>query len=116
MASRVQLRGLVIMKIQTDGLQGSNPLETGRTQGVPQQGGVGGAHGSTVAGHEGDTVQISGISQQLAESNALDGKQRETRVAQLTALYGKGQYQVSSAALSQKLVSNSISGGEGGVK
>ena len=103
------------MKIHTDGLQGTNPLETGRTQGVPHPGGSG-ANGSTVAGHEGDTVQISGISQQLADSNALDGKQRENRVAELAALYGKGQYQVNSAALSQKLVSNSISAGEGGAK
>jgi len=104
------------MKIQNNGLQGTNPLETGRTQGVPTTGGANGANGHTIAGHEGDTVQISGISQQLAESNALDGKQRENRVAELAAQYAKGQYQVNAAALSQKMVSGSISGtgGEGG--
>jgi len=102
------------MKIHSDGIQGQNPLETGRTQGTAQPGGAGGAHGQTVAGHEGDTVEISGISQQLAESNALDGKQRETRVNELTALYSKGQYNVNSAALSQKLVSHSINSGESG--
>lgn len=116
MASRVQEHGLVFMKIHTDGLQGTNPLETGRTQGVPHPGGTGGSQGTTVAGHEGDTVQISGISQQLAESNAVDGKARENRVAQLAAQYGKGNYHVDAAALSQKLVSNSIGAGPGGHK
>jgi anti-sigma28 factor (negative regulator of flagellin synthesis) len=102
------------MKIHNDGLQGTNPLETGRTQGPQSPGGATGLNGQTVAGHEGDTVQISGISQHLAESNALDAQQREARVAQLATLYAKGQYHVNSAALSQKLVSNSIgSGGSG---
>jgi flagellar biosynthesis anti-sigma factor FlgM len=103
------------MKIHNDGLQGNNPVEAGRTQNAPQVGGPNRAlPGHTVAGHEGDSVQISGISQHLAESNALDAQHREDRVAQLTALYAKGQYQVDSAALSRKLVSNSISTGEGG--
>lgn len=102
------------MKIHNDGLQGTNPLETGRTQGPQQPGGATGLNGQTVSGHEGDTVQISGISQHLAQSNALDAQQRETRVAQLASLYAKGQYHVNSAALSQKLVSNGIgSGGSG---
>lgn len=102
------------MKIHSDGIQGSNPLETGRTQGTTQPGGVGGGRGQTIAGHEGDTIQISGISQQLADSNAIDGKQRENRVSELAALYAKGQYPVNAAALSSKLVSASITGGENG--
>ena len=103
------------MKIHNDGLQGTNPLETSRTQATPPTG-AGSLKGQTVSGHDGDTVQISGISQQLAESNAIDGKQRENRVAALAAQYAKGQYHVDAAALSQKLVSNSISAGESGVK
>jgi anti-sigma28 factor (negative regulator of flagellin synthesis) len=103
----------VFMKIHTDGLQGANQLETGRTQSTPHTGSAGGANGgNTIAGHDGDTVEISGISQQLADSNAVDGKQRENRVAELAALYAKGQYQVDAAALSQKLVASSITGGE----
>lgn len=106
------------MKIHNDGLQGTNPLETGRTQGTPHTGGVNGnaLPGQTIAGHEGDSVQISGISQHLAESNALDSKQREARVHELAAQYAKGNYNVNAKALSQKLVSNSISGGQGGHK
>ena len=102
------------MKIHSDGLQGSNPLETGRTQGTTQPRGLGGSPGQTIAGHEGDTIQISGISQQLADSNALDGQQRENRVSELAALYAKGNYHVNSAALSQKLISSSITAGESG--
>jgi len=104
------------MKIHSDGLQGTNPLETGRTQSTPQTGGVSGLPGQTIAGHEGDSVQISGISQHLAESNALESQQRENRVAELAALYSKGNYQVDAAALSGKLVSDSIAAGEGGQK
>lgn len=104
------------MKIHNDGLQGTNPAETGRTQSTPQPGGTTGLPpGHTIAGHEGDSVQISGISQHLAESNALDTQQRENRVAHLTAQYAKGNYQVNAAALSSKLVSNSLgSAGSGG--
>lgn len=104
------------MKIHNDGLQGTNPLETGRTQGAPQPGSLTGLPGHSIAGHEGDSVQISGISQHLAESNALETQHREARVAALAALYAKGQYQVNAAALSRKLVSNSIAAGEGGQK
>jgi anti-sigma28 factor (negative regulator of flagellin synthesis) len=52
----------------------------------------------------------------LAESNALDSQQRENRVAQLSALYAKGHYQVDAAALSRKLVSHSVAAGESGQK
>lgn len=104
------------MKIHNDGLQGTNALETGRTQGAQQPGGASGLPGQTTAGHEGDSIQISGISQHLAESNALDSKQRESRVAELAALYSKGNYQVDAGALSRKLVSNSIAAGESGTK
>ena len=104
------------MKIHNDGLQPANPLETGRTQGTQHPGGVNGLPGQSIAGHDGDSVQISGISQHLAESNALDSKQREGRVAELTALYAKGNYHVNASALSRKLISNSIAAGEGGQK
>lgn len=105
------------MKIHNDGLQGTNPLETGRTQGAqPPSNLQGGLPGQKISGHEGDSVQISGISQHLAESNALDSQQRENRVNQLAALYSKGQYHVNAAALSHKLVSNSVSAGESGKK
>ena len=104
------------MKIHNDGIQGTSPLETGRTQNTQSPGGAQGLSGQKISGHEGDSVQISGISQHLAESNALDSQQRETRVAQLAALYSKGQYQVNAAALSHKLVSNSTSAGESGNK
>lgn len=99
------------MKIHNDGLQGTNPLEAGRTQGTQQPGGAAGLNGRTVSGTEGDTVQISGISQHLAESNALDAQQRASHVAQLASQYAKGQYHVSASALSGKLVSGSIGGG-----
>jgi len=106
------------MKIHNEGVQGTNPLETGRTQGTQHTGGVNGKGlpGQTIAGHEGDSVQISGISQHLAESNAHDSQQREARVNELAAQYAKGNYNVNAKALSHKLVSHSVTSGEGGHK
>jgi anti-sigma28 factor (negative regulator of flagellin synthesis) len=106
------------MKIHNDGLQGTNPLETGRTQETPHTGGVKGQGlpGHTVAGHEGDSVQISGISQHLSESNSLDTKHREARVNELAAQFAKGNYHVNAKALSHKLVSHGVASGEGGHK
>jgi anti-sigma28 factor (negative regulator of flagellin synthesis) len=104
------------MKIHSDGLQGTNPLETGRTQSTPPSSTTGGFPGQSIAGHDGDSVQISGISQHLAESNALESQQRETRISQLAASYAKGNYHVDAGALSRKLVSHSIAAAEGGPK
>jgi anti-sigma28 factor (negative regulator of flagellin synthesis) len=103
------------MKIQNDALQGSNPLETGRTQSTPQTGG-GTLAGHKVSGHDGDSVEISGLSTQLSQANSLDNRQRDNRVAELAALYAKGQYRVNSAELSRKLVDQSVRAGESGTK
>jgi len=104
------------MKIQNDALQGSNPLETGRTQSTPQTGGGSTLAGHKVSGHDGDSVVISGLSTHLSEANSLDSRQRENRVAELSALYAKGQYRVNNAELSRKLVAHSVGASEGGAK
>jgi anti-sigma28 factor (negative regulator of flagellin synthesis) len=104
------------MKIQNDGLTGSNPLEAGRTAPVTSPANSNAPGGSKISGKEGDSVEISGISSRLTESNAADGVQRANRVSQLAALYARGQYQVNSSSLSQALVSQALSGGESGSK
>lgn len=104
------------MKIYNNGVQGSNPLETGRTQGAAPTGSGHGLAGRKVAGQEGDSVEISGISAHLAEANAADAQQRAARVAHLSALYAKGEYHVNSANLSHALVSQSVGAPEGGQK
>jgi anti-sigma28 factor (negative regulator of flagellin synthesis) len=104
------------MKIQNDGLTGSNPLESGRTAPVTSPANSSVPGGSKISGAEGDSVEISGISSRLAESNATDGVQRENRVSQLAALYARGEYQVNSSSLSRALVSQSLSGGESASK
>ncbi len=104
------------MKIQNDALQGSTPLETGRTQSTPQITGSGLTARHGVSGHGGDSVEISGLSTQVSESNALDSRQRETRIAQLAAIYAKGEYRVNGAALSKKMVDHSVGAGEGGAR
>jgi anti-sigma28 factor (negative regulator of flagellin synthesis) len=104
------------MKIHNDGLQGSNPIETGRTQGTPPSAAGSKLAGQKVAGTEGDSVEISGISAHLAESNSADGQKRSARVAELAALYAKGEYRTNSTQLSKAIVSHAIGAAEGGSK
>ena len=101
------------MKIQNNGVQGPNSLETSRTQATTPSAGHGLA-GRKVAGHEGDSVEISGLSANVAEANATDAHQRAARVSQLAALYAKGEYHTNSAALSKALISHATGSVEGG--
>ena len=101
------------MKINNDQqTQGVGPSEAGRTQGAMPT-----SPGHTVAGRrvdaaEGDSVEISGISAQLADASAVDGQQRANRVAELAAMYGRGQYHVNAAELSGALVSHALGAAE----
>ncbi|PWU07560.1 MAG: hypothetical protein C5B51_09790 [Terriglobia bacterium] len=101
------------MKIQNDALQGSTPLETGRTQSTTLPAGAHALAGHKAAGHDGDSVEISGLSAHLSEANGVDARQREARVAELAALYAKGEYRVNPAQLGRKLVDHAIGAGKG---
>lgn len=104
------------MKIHNNNLPGTTPLDATRTQPAPQTGAGSGLTGKTIAGHEGDSVQISGISAHLTDANALDTQQRANRVAELAAQYARGSYQVDASSLSNALISNSIGSPEGGTQ
>ncbi len=104
------------MKIQNDGIQGSNPIETGRTQNTQPARAANRLAGQKVAGTEGDSVEISGISAHLAETNSADGQQRAARVSQLAALYARGEYRTNAADLSKAIVSHAIGAAEGSTK
>src|SRR4029077_6051868 len=71
------------MKIQNDGIQGSTPLETERTQSAPQTSGIQGRHG---AGDDGDSVEISSISAHLSQANSVESQHRTSRIAELSAI------------------------------
>jgi len=96
------------MKIQTNGLPGSAPLETTRAQPAPQQAGVGPTGGQTISGLDGDSIEISSMSARVSQANAADSQQRANRVAELAALHSRGGYQVNAASLSGALVSQAI--------
>jgi anti-sigma28 factor (negative regulator of flagellin synthesis) len=101
------------MKIQNNGLPGSAPLETARAQPAPPEAGSSVAAGQTVAGLDGDSIEISSMSARVAQANAADGQQRANRVEALAALHANGGYQVNAASLSSTLVTLAIApGGE----
>jgi len=91
-------------------------LETERTQSAPQTSGGNTPEGRKVAGHEGDSVEISSISTHLSEANSLDSQHRANRIAELSALHAQGNYHANAAKLSQALVAHSIRSSEGGDK
>jgi len=98
------------MKIQNDGSLGSAPLETTRAQPSPRAAGSASA-GLTLSGHDGDSVEISGLSARVADANAADSQQRTNRVAELAALHSRGGYQVNAANLSSAMVSQAVAPG-----
>jgi anti-sigma28 factor (negative regulator of flagellin synthesis) len=101
------------MKIQNDGSAGSAQLETTRAQPAPSEASSSAAARQSISGHDGDSVEISGISTRVADANATDSQQRANRVAELTALHSRGGYQVNAANLSSALVSQAVApGGE----
>jgi anti-sigma28 factor (negative regulator of flagellin synthesis) len=104
------------MKIQSDGLQGSAPLETERTQSAPQTTGGSTHGGRKVAGHDGDSVEISSISAHLSEANSVDSQHRTNRIAELSAIHARGDYHANAEKLSRALVAHSIHAAEGGEK
>ena len=99
------------MKIQNDGSLGSAPLETTRAQPSPPTAAGSSSAGLTISGHDGDSVEISGLSARVADANAAEGQQRANRVAELAALHSRGGYQVNAANLSSALVSQAIAPG-----
>jgi anti-sigma28 factor (negative regulator of flagellin synthesis) len=103
------------MKIQNNGIQGSTPLETERTQSAPQTSG-GTTQGRKTAGHDGDSVEISSISASLSQANSVDSQHRTNRIAELAAIHARGDYQANAQKLSQALVAHSLRAAEGGNK
>ena len=102
------------MKIQNDGIASAAtsipaPVESGSSEKS------GSSFSSSLISGGGDQVDISSLSGNItASSNALAGKE-SARVSQLAALYAKGDYQVDSMQLSQKMVAGALSARGGGV-
>jgi anti-sigma28 factor (negative regulator of flagellin synthesis) len=102
------------MKIQNDGSPGSAPLETTRAQPAPHEATSSTAVGRSIAGHDGDSVEISGLSARVSDANAIESRQRANRVAELTALHSRGAYHVNANNLSSALVSNAVAAAPSG--
>jgi anti-sigma28 factor (negative regulator of flagellin synthesis) len=102
------------MKIQNDGSPGSAPLETTRAQPAPHEATSSTAVGRRIAGHDGDSVEISGLSARVSDANAIESRQRANRVAELTALHSSGAYHVNANNLSSALVSNAVAAAPSG--
>jgi anti-sigma28 factor (negative regulator of flagellin synthesis) len=103
------------IRIQSEGLEGANSLQTSRTQETPLAGQSERQRGLKALEGGQDSVQISSLSAQISAINQQQDVQASNRVAVLAALYAHGNYQVDARNLSRALVSHALSGGvEGG--
>jgi len=82
----------------------ANTLETQRLE---SSGGRVSVTGPSKPGESSDQVQLSTLGLRLASEAATP--ERETRVAQIAALYQSGAYHVDAEAVSQRIVDDSIS-------
>ena len=97
------------IRLQNDGVAGASNSAPSQTN--PTQSGSSITPPSGPASSATDQVEISSLSEGVANaSSALDAQQAE-RVSQLAATYAKGQYQVDSVQLSQALVSHALASG-----
>ena len=103
------------IRIQGEGLEGTNALQTSRTGETPLAGQSEGQRGLKALEGGQDSVHISSLSAQISAINQQQDVQASNRVAALAALYAHGNYQVDAQKLSHALVSDALSGGvEGG--
>jgi len=96
------------MKIQNNGSAGSAPLEAPRTQPLSPDAANGTGGKLASSGLDGDSIEISSMSAQVAQANAAEGQQRANRVAALEALHARGNYQVNATKLSGAMVSQAL--------
>ena len=96
------------MKIQNNGSAGSAPLEAPRTQPLSPDAANGPGGKSSVSGLDGDSIEISSMSAQVAHANAAESQQRANRVAELEAIHARGNYQVNATKLSSAMVSQAL--------
>ena len=94
------------IRLQNDGVAGASTPAASQTN--LTQSGSAITPPSGISSSPADQVEISSLSESVANaSSALDAQQAE-RVSQLAAIYAKGQYQVDSVQLSHALVSHAL--------
>ena len=98
------------IRIQSEGLEGANALQTSRTEGTPLAGQSEGQRGLKALEGGQDSVHISSLSAQISAINQQQDVQASNRVAALAALYAHGNYRVDARNLSRALVSHALSG------
>jgi hypothetical protein len=103
------------MRITSDALDGALAPQISRAQEAAQTHGDERQGSAIVAGSGGDSVQISPLSARIQDAASADETRIAGRVAALSALYARGEYNPDSATLSRALVSHALSGANGGV-
>ncbi len=98
------------MRVNDLNLTGPQPAETGKAQGSQAVERDGSSRGSASrAGNGTDSVDFSSVSRAISSH----ASSRSARVAQLTAQYRAGQYQVDPARLSNAMVGEAIAASAG---
>ncbi len=88
--------------------QTSRAQEAARTYGTGRSAEIPGA------GVNGDSAEISGLSTRILDALAAGEAKSASRIADLSALWARGNYVPDSAALSRALISHSLGGAVSG--
>jgi len=97
------------IRLQNDGVAGASTSAASQTN--LTQSGSSATPASGLGSSAADQVEISSLSENVANaSSALETQQAE-RVSHLAAVYAQGQYQVDSVQLSHALVSHALASG-----
>jgi anti-sigma28 factor (negative regulator of flagellin synthesis) len=81
----------------------------GRTEGTAGGLGLGGKQRLQSAGSIGaDRVEISSLTEQIADGLSTESAQRSNRVSHLAALFSSGRYSVAPGNVSRALISHSL--------
>lgn len=93
-------------------IQNNTPsTPTGRTEGAAGQVTPGGKHRLQSAGSIGaDRIEISSLTEQIADGLSTESARRSDRVRHLAALYSSGRYSPASSDVSRALISHALSG------
>jgi flagellar biosynthesis anti-sigma factor FlgM len=96
------------MRITNQNLTGASTTGTSNTQDTQKSGNS--SNSSATAGASGDTVELSSTLGSLSRAMQSFGTSRDSMVQAIAAQYQSGSYQINSAAISQSMISEALSG------
>lgn len=98
--------------VDTNATAPNTPVQTGRTSSTRPADTTGSNSPAGQSASSGDNVQLSGISDKVAQTLRNDASVQAEKINQITAAVQSGTYQVNAKAVSHALVKQALSGAD----